>query len=386
MSVITSLAVRRLAVAIAMQRYGQMPDADDRVADALAALVEAEHGFKSIPGKDTDGYRVRYALGKVAGSIRNRAQAVKENSASEIAATDLGVEQLFYDGKGTLLGEDRLWVVHGKVTPESTLLAASADPEALKLALDNFGLDDFYAAEHDEEVEALFTYFVPEQEPLFLSDIPDAEAVLAATRGNAQWDAEELWNDHEDVRLDEQSKIRPCNALARDRYSWSTDTLQAWQDARREWGWITNPEPILAYLAGETDLPDERAAHDVIRAMESLSDIIVEDTDDDNFDAVGHSVARSLAERIVRDGLTYKPSDGSMVETLRCAFIDYFGAEPDGWDPPDLPSAEILREQTAEWLKGLKCWPSQRIGINALVMGASPYEARQAEQAWFNNR
>jgi hypothetical protein len=54
---------------MALHRYGAAPDVDDRVSDALAALVEGSTRFQPQPGKDGVGYYLQYVLSDVAGAL-----------------------------------------------------------------------------------------------------------------------------------------------------------------------------------------------------------------------------------------------------------------------------------------------------------------------------
>lgn len=374
-----SLPMRRCAVAIALQRYSGVPDVEDRVGDALLALVEADHDFRPRPGKDGPGYRARYALGQVAGTLREQAQIVKKQSAAEIAATDLGITSLFFDSPSQLFAADRLWVVNGKVTPERVIVESTDDSAKTQAVLNTLAADIESLYENPEpDLRFIYDFAAP---PLFVSNIPNAEEVLEASQNNAFWDDTEA--PVIEIRTDGEA-TRPVGAMARDRAAWPEGVLDAWSEARAAWHWVADPKPILEFLAGEDIfLPEDPCVHEVVGAMEQLEVAVTELVEDDHHDTVARSVARTLAERIVSDGLTAKPDDGSMVETLREAFITLLNAEPDEWKPAPLPTAEILKAQVEDWLAKLKCWPSQRIGIQALLDGASPWEARQAEQAWF---
>jgi hypothetical protein len=87
---------------MALNRYGQAPDVDDRVSDALAALVEGSARFQPQPwpGKDGIGYYLQYTLSYVAGALRNGAQLAKDWSDEAACFTDIAPEQL---------GIERLW-------------------------------------------------------------------------------------------------------------------------------------------------------------------------------------------------------------------------------------------------------------------------------------
>jgi hypothetical protein len=85
---------------MALNRYGAAPDTDDRVSDALAALVEGSTRFQPQPGKDSLGYYLQYVLSFVAGTLRNRAQLAKDWSEEAACFTDIAPEQL---------GIERLW-------------------------------------------------------------------------------------------------------------------------------------------------------------------------------------------------------------------------------------------------------------------------------------
>jgi len=376
------LNARRAAVVATLARYGQMPDVEDRIGDALEALTTGWLNFNPQGKYNGFAYQLRYALGQVAGITRRRAQEVKEMSAAEVTATDAGVEELFYNGSEgdtSLLGPGRAWIVKGHIVTESELLAEAADPGALKEALDALAAEDIYAPKHDEDIEPAFLFEVPGREPLFRSDVENADEVVAASRGVVPWiDGFEEWYE---VREDEASKMRPVNAMSRDEHSWHEDVLEAWSAARQAWRGVFDPTDLLNVLAGNNAVLGENDSIALL-AMYSLSEAILDTTGDDNFDSVGRSAARSLAEYIVRDGLTWKPDQGSSTDALRVAFTDFFGAEPDA-DSQVTPDAVVLRKQVEDWLGQIKMWPSQRAEIEALLDGATPWEARKVGKAVF---
>ena len=372
---ITSLPLRRAAVQIALRMYGRMPDVEDRVADALAALVEANATFRPKPGKDGDGYRVRYALGQVTGKLRNWAQKVKDASDTEVTAADLGVAELRFDGPSELFGDNvRLWVQDGNIVTEDSILAKHPEAEeALKHLVTDI----------EDDVEPVYI-FEPQETPLFLSDIDNAEAVLAASRHNPQWDFEDL-SVFYDNRPDDHEG--PATMVTRDKYTWHRDILTAWGEARAAWAFLDDAavDGVTGALRGEDGWPQGPDVDLAIRAMENLSDIIIDHTDDESFDLVARSVARTLADKIVADGLRTEIKGELLQDSLRVMFVDYFGAEPDAYEAMPLPSIESLDEHVQAWLAKLQCWPSQRAGIKCLLNGGTPYDARQIERAYFSD-
>jgi hypothetical protein len=81
---------------MAVRKYGDVPDPEDRIADALAALPEVAERFKPLEGKDSLAYFVRYTLAAVAGWMRNGASQAKAWKEEAISFTDLVGEELEY--------------------------------------------------------------------------------------------------------------------------------------------------------------------------------------------------------------------------------------------------------------------------------------------------
>jgi len=102
---------------MALNRYGQVPDVEDRVSDALAVLVEGSHRFKPQPGRDGTGYYLRYVLAEVLadepdGSVRAVARAL----ARRVALMPVVVQVEDGQSREEALAEALCWFLGGDGT------------------------------------------------------------------------------------------------------------------------------------------------------------------------------------------------------------------------------------------------------------------------------
>jgi hypothetical protein len=424
---------------MALNRYGAAPDADDRVSDALAALVEGSNRFKPQPSKDGLGYFLQYVLSYVAGVLRNGAQLAKDWSEEAVCLTDLvpdwadqgdvlerlGVTRL-WEGPVTEEAEGALYVLNnGKVASAleiiglimereerrevaARVLGVQADdadlPVRILQALDAMIIDDadprwLYGPDGPTPVvtgdlEAV-TVTVVQGGVQFaheLSAADFAEAVERASASAAPWTSEDMDAVHYEtddpwpswVAADGTRSYRSAymddnlwpDVVTRELYG---EVLSAW----REVGYAAD---VFDALAGtSTGAPDE--AQDAIEMMERLAEVLAEESDGSI-----RGVARALARRVARMHLEIQVEDGqSREDALAEALCWSLGVDGTyGWHE-ELPSAESLRRPVENWVARVNSqrgiWPSQKAAIGALVLhGASPVEARNAARAAFASR
>ena len=400
-----NLSARRAAVAIALQRYGTLPpqEAEDRVGDALLLLVEGERSFIPRPRMDTEGYRVRYALGHVAGGLRRRAQVAKDKVQAEVCFTDLGEMGLERLEAPSRLAHEAIWLTASGEMLDTMSIVERIMSEHAARAAELLGMDvdderlpleiarQLDLIEERELAEPAWLYTPSESEPVvdperILDCDVSAEEVNRASSGPVFWTDESLlpprldeddWPQHR-----EGNATRLVPQLAESRRAWSAELLAAWNQARVAWKWVCDPQPIIRWLKGgeaEFVVQEQETAAE---ALDDLREILL-CLDEDCFVTQARSVARALAERSGSDGLGWKPDGGKTpAEELQEALEEFFGLEEE-WLPPDLPPAAVLRREIEDWLANLKCWPSQRAGIEALLNGASPREARIVERRAF---
>jgi len=118
--------------------------------------------------------------------------------------------------------------------------------------------------------------------------------------------------------------------------------------------------------------------------MEVLADTLADEPD-----GSVRTVARALANRVLKDGLAVKTEDGQApYEVLSEAFGWYLGVDlTHGWDAA-VASAEGMKGRATSWVEKVAAlrgvWPSQAAAVSALVLhDASPGESRKAARAAF---
>jgi len=121
----------------------------------------------------------------------------------------------------------------------------------------------------------------------------------------------------------------------------------------------------------------------VINVMEVLADTLADEPD-----GSVRTVARALANRLLKAGLKVKTEAGQApYEVLSEAFGWYLGVDVTfGWDTVQA-TAKGMEDRATAWVEKIapRCkWPSQAAAVSALVLhDASPVEARSAARAAF---
>lgn len=393
--------LHRLAVLMAIDRYGNIPDIADRVGEARLALVQAAQDWEPKTRRDSFGYFVRYVLGQVSGGIRHGAGYAKETSAAETSFVDLSEVVVARLEEPSVLGNEALWRLNNDtiVSTPKVIDLVMADEKRVSVAL---------ARLRDEGVE-----ITEEQLPLYLlralTDLEEREAspappfiglppnrapvaqglgaititrtkngvsttetiegdvhtglVNEASRSSVMWDDESIEVIYDDRSQAPRYDINPA-----------VDNLEPEQCIpSRLWRWF-----VQAYTIG--GFPDQDDALDRLEAHW------------DNLDPDGPSKRKALfalAEDIVSNDLSGVWKCLGIAPAVRVYGVlrQMLGVEtPGGWEPPELPSLSTLRIPATKWVGQLQehCWPSQYAGIEALAFHrASPGEARAIEQEAF---
>jgi len=403
-------ALTNVVTFMALRRYGRIPDVDDRVGDALAALVEGADRFKPQPGRDGVGYFLQYALSYVAGALRNGASVAKgwgdeAVTFSDLAPTALGIERVWETLPGTSdeePGETQFVLNNGKVA--STLeiielitghddrrriaakhLGIQADDEALPVrllqALDglasHFTADGRWIVEPSQPTSVVThdlapTTVIRNGVQTEMSAANMREAVEAASKGTVPWVLEQCNVQYEE--REEGPDFYPDESV------WPKKVdRRLWLELLGVWAWVECPGVVLDALAGE-DISPSSAEAAAIELMDTLAVALA-----DEADGSCRRVAGALAFRVKAQ------HDAVDKQALYEAFCEFFGVDGSGaWDA-EMPSAGALQPRVAAWIdkvaahKGV--WPSQAAAITALVLkGASPREAKAASQRAYHSR
>jgi len=415
----------KVAEYMALNRYGAAPDADDRVSDALAALVEGSARFQPQPGKDGIGYYLQYTLSYVAGALRNGAQLAKDWSDEAACFTDIAPEQLGIERLWETIpdesGEDDepLFVLNNhKVAGTAEIVGLIVDhPDRRRIAAKVLGVQ---AADPDlaEQLEAALDAIADQlrAEPRWIEDRPGPAPVVThdlepitvirngvqstisaaemrqqvedASRKAAVWDPEQLDAPFENDVLwgsqVEAEQDRAYRSAYADDSAWPKSiTRDFWDILVGAWGQAGWAQDVLdALIGGETEIAEETQL--VIDVMEVLSDAVADEPD-----GSVRTVARALANRVLKDGLAVKTEAGQApYEALAETFGWYLGVDVTyGWSAT-LATAKGMESAVTGWvgkvtaLRGV--WKSQAAAVTALVLhDASPGESRRAARAAF---
>lgn len=422
-----------VATFMALDRYGGAPDVEDRVSDALAAVVEGSHRFRPQPGKDGIGYYLQYVLSYVAGQLRRGASVAKGWSDEAVVFSDIAPEQMGIERLWELMPggpdeepDETLFVLNnGNVASTLEIVRLIAeDDERRAVAARLLGTTPEDPSLRVKVLQALdglalqmatlpaWRQEPPEPEPVVLHDLDDVvmvrdgtqltisaaemrEMVEAASRSSVVWEPDDagVWYEDDGIPW---AKTREAEATRSFRSPYADDrkpsreterlmhraldAWEAWSTSRQEVGtWPGAGVAILPALAG-APLPLDYWEQEVVSAMRALADAVADESE-----GVALTVAHSLAEELVSRGLVIN-SRGRLVGE----FAELFGVDGTGhWDPV-LPTAQGLRSRAEAWVEkveALNIWPSQKAAIKALVLqGASPGEARAAARAAFARR
>jgi len=418
----------KVAEYMALNRYGAAPDADDRVSDALAALVEGSARFQPQPGKDGIGYYLQYTLSYVAGALRNGAQLAKDWSDEAACFTDIAPEQL---------GIERLWETipdesgeddepqfvlnNHQVASATEIIGLIVDhPDRRRVAAKVLGVqvnDPDLAEQLEAALDAIADQL--RAEPRWIEDRPEPAPIVThdlepitvirngvqseilsaaevqqqvedASRKAAVWDPEELDAPFENDVLwasqVEAEQDRAYRSAYADDSAWPKSvTRDLWDILLVAWSQVGWADDVLdALMGGETEITEETRL--VVDVMEVLADAVV-----DELDGSVRTVARALANRVLKDGLAVKTEDGQApYEVLSETFGWYLGVDTTyGWNAT-LATAKGMEHRATAWVEKVapRCkWPSQAAAVSALVLhDASPGEAKAASRTTYAAR
>ncbi|NIV31612.1 MAG: hypothetical protein GWN58_19635 [Anaerolineae bacterium] len=424
---------------MALRRYGAAPDADDRVSDALAALVEGSARFEPQPGKDGIGYFLQYVLSYVAGALRNGAQTAKDWSDEAVSFTDLLPDWADQADALERLGVERLWEApdpeeaeeaqyvlnNGQVAGELEIVGLIMErEERRKVAARVLGVQADDTRLPVLILQALDTLAIADADPRWLTGPTEAppvvthalepmtvtvvrsgvqlthemsaadfaEAVERASATSAPWAGE----DTDTVRYETDSPwpswvaadgTRSYQSPYADENLWpDAVTRELYVEALVAWREVGYADEVFDALLGAST-GTSPAADWAIGVMERLAEAVEHEPD-----GSVRVVARALARRLARMPLEFQVEDGrSREEVLAETLAWSLGVDGSyGWHK-ELPSAESLRTPVENWVRRVAArrtiWPSQKAAISALVLhGASPWEARNAARAAFASR
>lgn len=421
--------LRRITALAVLNRYGMVPDAEDRVAEGLAALVDAAHTFKPLPGREGIVAFTRYALAQVAGQTRNGAERVKEWS-DEVSFTDLFRDEdttdSFLDEIGVsgldvpaVLGGEATWTVNnGQALSTTRLIQVLLDEHKERVAkLLGIELEEVRGVTILRVLDALAEQGL--QEPTWLLDKPGAEDAVShdlepitvkrtlpsgevrvevikgeraaemvnrASLGQTAWVEDQFPQQYEEDwpswAAGDASRQRDGDPAQDNLTPEEVIPLHLWRKVVKVWQERISTRNVQDAIAGnKVYLTGEERG--VVEAMRTLGDHLEGLGVDD---PCLRRALLALAEDIISKGRGswWKPSGGTsptgamytvLLHTLPLS-IDFGG----GWDPPSLPSINVLRRKTKGWLAKLyqASWRSEAMATRALVEGGSPYEARIA--------
>jgi hypothetical protein len=217
------------------------------------------------------------------------------------------------------------------------------------------------------------------------------QQVEDASRNAAVWNPEDIGVQYEDdvlwgswAQADQERSYRSAYA---DDSAWPKSvTRDLWDALAAVWGEIGWADDVLdALVGGDTELMPE--ARRVVGAMEMLANALAAEPD-----GSVRTVARALANWVLKDGLKVKTVDGQApYEVLSEAFKWFLGVDLTyGWSAAEA-SAKGMEDRATAWVEQVTAlrgvWPSQAAAVSALVLhGASPREARAAARATFAAR
>jgi len=423
---------------MATNRYGGAVDVDDRVSDALAALVEGSNRFQPQPGKDGTGYFLQYVLSYVAGALRNGAQVAKDwnNEAvtfSDIGPEELGIERLFETLPGTTdeePDETQFVLNNGMVASTMEIISLiTSDEVRRRIAAKKLGIQADDPGLPARLLETLDTIAgelnrdpgwgekVPEPEPVIAHDLEAVKVtrngvqtevtgaemrqlVEEASHSAVVWAPEESGVQYETdmpwpswVEADSTRSYRsPYQDEAtiptwlEGRLAYALNVWREWHQSRLELGLRPGAGPILDTLLNTSSeffeeyfLDSEQS--EVAEAMLGLAEALADEPD-----GLSNTVACWLAEELVSAGLVLNRQG-----RLLFSFRTLFGLDGTGEWEAELPSVDGLRTTITRWVEQVTAqqgvWKSQATAIDALVLhDASPAEARSAARAAFARR
>jgi len=413
----------------ALNRYGQVPDVEDRIGDALSALADGAARFLPQPGKDSVGYFLQYTLSHVAGSLRNGAQTAKDWAAeaatfTDLSPDDLGLEAVWEMIPATADGEEpeeTLFVTKsGKVADKMELLAMACDEQrgpmvarllGVQIEDPRFKVAILEALDNVEEqlrADPRWIEDVPAPEPVVVHDLKDilvvrngvqtvisaaevAVAVEEASRNAAVWsdgDDEEFYETDspwEQWKVDDAT--RSYHSPSADDAVWPDSvTRKLWTDAIAAWSLVGWADDVLTVLEG-TFSSDTGEVVAAVEATIALGEALAGEPE-----GSARTVARTLANKVHALGVHVKAEDGQTPqESLYERLCWQWGTDGTTEWVPDLPSADGLRFGIQGWVERVKAargvWKSQGAAIEALVLhDASPSEAKKVARAAFNSR
>lgn len=391
--------LHRLAVLMAVDLYGNVPDVEDRVGEARLALVEAASTFRPAPKRSGFGYFVRYALGQVAGGIRHGAGYAKETSAAETSFVDLSEVVVARLEELSVLGNEALWRLNNDTVVSTPKLIdlVMADKKRIKVAL---------ARLHDEGVEAteeqlpmLLLHALTELEeremcpaPPWTTLAPSREPVAQGLGAITITRTKNGVSTTEIIEGDAYTEL--VNEASRSSVMWDDESIGVQYDDRSEAPrYDINPaadnlEPEecippslwrklqMQFQSGSAESQDR-----VIASLQAYWDRL--DPDDPS----KRRALFALAESVVSIDWDNTWKWGGVTPAVRVYGVlrRKMGLEtPGGWEPPELPSMRSLRTPAVGWIGELQqhVWPSQYAGIQALALHrASPSQARAIEEA-----
>lgn len=398
-------ALASIVTFMALRRYGRIPDVDDRVGDALVALVEGADRFKPQAGRDGVGYFLQYVLSFVAGALRNGASVAKAWSDeavtfSDLAPSALGIERVWETLPGTPddePDETQFVLNNGKVASTMEIvelitghndrrriaaghLGIQADDAALPVrllqALDSiagsFTADGRWIVEEPTGPTPVVSHDLDLPDVVTMSGtITAREAVERASRGTVPWAVEQCGVQYEE--REENPDFYPDESV------WPKQVdRRLWVSTLKAWAWC-DPGLVYSHLAGEDVVlyPEETDAMELMHTMAvALAD---------EADGSCRRVAGALAFRVKAQ------HDGVNKQALYEALCEFFGVDGSGAWEHESPSASALQARAEQWVakvaahKGV--WPSQAAAIGALVLkGASPREAKAVGQKAYHAR
>lgn len=391
--------LHRLAVLMAVDKYGNVPDVADRVGEARLALAQAARDWVPTPKRKGIGYFVRYVLGQVAGGIRHGAGYARETSAAETSFVDMSEVAIGRLEALSTLGNEALWRLNNDTivsTPEA-IARVMADPKRIEVALARLHDEGIEATE--EELPVLLLHALTELEEREMAPAPPwtitpqnsgpvaqdlgpvtvtrrhrdgsvttetiegdmyTELVNEASRNSVVWDDESMRVVYDDREEAPRSDLNPA-----------ADNLEPEQCiSPRLWAQI-----VHVFSGGNAENKEN--------AVEAL-EVYWEQLDPD--DSSKRKALYALAEGIVSEDWDNTWKWGGVTPATRVYGVLRRMLEletPGGWEPPELPGLSTLRSPAEEWVSKLEksCWPSQAAGIKALAFNrASPSEARVVEQ------
>jgi hypothetical protein len=364
----------------------------------------------------------------VAGTLRNRAQLAKDWSEEAACFTDIAPEQLGIERLWETIpdesGEDDepLFVLNNhKVAGTAEIVGLIVDhPDRRRIAAKVLGVqvtDPDLAEQLEAALDAIADQL--RAEPRWIEDRPgpapivthDLEAITvirngvqaeilsaaemreqveAASRKAAVWDPEQLDAPFENDVLwgsqVEAEQDRAYRSAYADDSAWPKSiTRDFWDILVGAWGQAGWAQDVLdALIGGETEIAEETQL--VIDVMEVLSDAVADEPD-----GSVRTVARALANRVLKDGLAVKTEDGQApYEVLSETFGWYLGVDVTyGWSAT-LATAKGMEHRATAWVEKIapRCkWPSQAAAVQALVLhDASPGEAKAASRTTYAAR